>query len=288
MTACIEGRAYDPQFIHAEDGAFEIDILASSNTVEHGNPDGRPIMFAHGFGCDQSMWRYVWPEFADEQRVILFDHPGAGHTAVDEFSFDRYASLRGYADDVIEICDALDVTDIDFVGHSVSGMIGLLAAIDRPDLFNSLVLIGPSPRYLNDVDYVGGFDRADIESLLDAMDSNYLGWSSQMAPLIMANADRPELGEELEQTFCRADPTISRHFARVTFLSDNRDDLGRLTVPSLILQCSDDVIAPTAVGDYVHRHVPGSILVQLQATGHCPNLSAPAETAAAIQAFLAA
>ena len=264
-------------------------VLQRSNTVEPGNPTGRPIMFAHGFGCDQSMWRYVWPSFADDRRVILFDHPGAGHVSVEEFDFDRYRSLGGYARDVLDICDALDLQDVDFVGHSVSGMIGLLAGIERPDLFNSLVMVGPSPRYLNDDNgYVGGFEPADIEALLDSMDSNYLGWSGQMAPVIMGNRDRPELGDELADTFCRADPAISRHFAEVTFLSDNRDDLARLTVPSLIIQCSDDVIAPRSVGDYLHRNVPGSTLVQLNATGHCPNLSAPAETTAVIQAFLAA
>jgi sigma-B regulation protein RsbQ len=245
-------------------------------------------MFAHGFGCDQSMWRYVWPSFAHDRRVILFDHPGAGHVSVADFDFGRYRSLQGYARDVIEICDALALAGVDFVGHSVSAMIGLLAAVERPDLFRSLVLIGPSPRYLNDEGYVGGFELADVEALLDSMDSNYLGWSGQMAPLIMGNADRPELGDELAETFCRADPAISRHFAKVTFLSDNRDDLPRLTVPSLIMQCSDDVIAPAPVGDYVHRNLPGSTLVRLNATGHCPNLSAPAETTAAIQTFLAA
>jgi sigma-B regulation protein RsbQ len=265
-----------------------MNVLARSNTVEHGNPTGRPIMFAHGFGCDQSMWRYVWPAFEADRRIILFDHPGAGHVPVAEFNFDRYTSLHGFAADVIDICDALELTDVDFVGHSVSGMIGVLAAIERPDLFRSLVLIGPSPRYLNDEGYVGGFDRGDIESLLESMDSNYLGWSTQMAPVIMGNADRPELGDELAGSFCRADPAISRNFAKVTFLSDNRDDLGRLTVPSLVMQCSDDVIAPAVVGEYVHRELPGSTLVQLEATGHCPNLSAPAETTAVIQAYLAA
>jgi len=265
-----------------------MNVLERSNTVQLGNPAGQPIMFAHGFGCDQSMWRYVWPAFAAERRVILFDHPGAGHVSVEEFNFDRYTTLSGFADDVIDICDALELTGVDFVGHSVSGMIGVLAAIARPELFNALVLIGPSPCYLNDEGYTGGFDRADIESLLESMDSNYLGWSTQMAPVIMGNPERPELGDELATSFCRADPAIARNFAKVTFLSDNRDDLPRVTVPSLVVQCSDDVIAPLPVGDYVHRNLPGSTLVQLEATGHCPNLSAPAETTAVIQAYLAA
>ena len=243
-------------------------------------------MFAHGFGCDQAMWRFVWPSFEADHRVILFDFPGAGHVPTEEFDFDRYRSLRGYAADVIEIIDALGLTDVDYVGHSVSAMTGVLAAIQRPELFHSLVLIGPSACYLNDGDYAGGFSREDIESLLDSMDSNYLGWSSQMAPVIMGNADRPELADELETTFCRADPTISKHFARVTFLSDNREDLARLAVPSVILQCSNDVIAPPFVGGYVHRHLAGSSFVQLSANGHCPNLSAPEETVSAIKTYL--
>jgi sigma-B regulation protein RsbQ len=173
-----------------------------------------------------------------------------------------------------------------FVGHSVSAMIGVLAAIRDPQRFKALVLVGPSPRYIDDAGYVGGFSREDIEGLLGSLDSNYLGWSSTMAPVIMGNADRPELGQELTNSFCRADPEIAAHFARVTFFSDNRQDLGRVRTPSLILQCSDDVIAPNAVGDYVHRHMPHSQLVVMTATGHCPNLSAPDETSAAIKQFL--
>jgi sigma-B regulation protein RsbQ len=256
------------------------------NVVEHGPRDGRPMIFAHGFGCDQSMWRHVWPAFAGDHRVIVFDHVGFGGSDASAFDRGRYASLQGYADDVLEICRELSLEDVVFVGHSVSAMIGVLAAACEPELFGALVLIGPSPRYVDDGDYVGGFTRADIDGLLDSMDSNYMGWSERIAPVIMGNPDRPELGNELTGSFCRADPEIARHFARVTFLSDNRADLARVATPSLVLQCADDVIAPDVVGSYVHGHLPSSRLVKLRATGHCPNLSAPQETAAAIRAFL--
>jgi sigma-B regulation protein RsbQ len=258
-----------------------------NNVVEHGRAEGRPMIFAHGFGCDSNMWRFVWPEFADEHRIVLFDHVGMGGADASAFDRERHASLEGYAEDVLDICRELDLRDVIFVGHSVSAMIGVLAAAAEPDRFDRLVLIGPSPRYVDDDEgYVGGFTREDIDGLLESMDSNYLGWSSAMAPVIMGNDDRPELGEELTNSFCRADPDIARHFARVTFLSDNRADLAGMRTPSLVLQCSDDAIAPEVVGSYVAERLPDSRLVQLDATGHCPNLSAPEETVAAIRAFL--
>ena len=244
------------------------------------------MLFAHGFGCDQNMWRYVAPAFADRYQVVLFDHVGAGSTDPTSYDPERHDSLQGYAEDVVEICDALGLRDVVFVGHSVSAMIGVLAHVARPDLFAALVLVGPSPRYINDEGYVGGFDRPDIEELLGSLESNYLGWSSAMAPVIIGNGDRPELGQELTASFCRTDPEIARQFARVTFLSDNRKDLGAVSVPTLVLQCRDDVIAPMEVGGYVHDAIPGSVLTVLEATGHCPNLSAPDETTAAIEAFL--
>ena len=262
--------------------------LARNNVTVHGRADGRPMMFAHGFGCDQNMWRHVWPAFEDDFRIVLLDHVGAGGSDIAAFDRERYSSLRGYADDIVQISRELDLRDIVFVGHSVSAMIGVLAATAEPDRFGSLVLIGPSPRYIDDGDYRGGFSEADIEGLLDSMDSNYLGWSSAMAPVIMGNDDRPELGEELTNSFCRSDPDIARQFARVTFLSDNRADLARVQTPCLVLQCSDDPIAPEAVGRYVAAGLPHSRFVQLAATGHCPNLSAPQETIEAITSFLAA
>jgi sigma-B regulation protein RsbQ len=263
-----------------------VTVVARNNVFEHGPRAGQPMLFAHGFGCDQNMWRHVWPAFADRYRVVLFDHVGAGGSDVTAFNRDRYASLQGYADDVLEICDELGLTDVIFVGHSVSAMMGVLAAAGEPERFSRLVLVGPSPRYIDDGGYVGGFTREDIDGLLESLDSNDLGWSSAMAPVIMGNADRPQLAGELETSFCRADPEIAAHFARTTFLSDNRDDLGRVSTPSLVLQCARDAIAPEAVGRYVHESLPGSVFVQMQATGHCPNLSAPEETIAAIQNFL--
>lgn len=261
-------------------------VAGRNNVQVSGNPEGRPMLFAHGFGCDQNMWRFVAPAFAGDHRIVLFDHVGFGGSDLAAWDPEKYEHLSGYAADVIEICDELELTDVVFVGHSVSSMIGVLAAARRPELFGALVLVGPSPRYINDDGYVGGFDAPDIDELLAALDSNYLGWSAQMAPVIMGNAERPELGSELTASFCRTDPEIARHFARVTFTSDNRDDLDAVTTPTLVLQCSNDVIAPDSVGRYVHEHIAGSTLTHLAATGHCPNLSAPEETVAAIRAFL--
>ena len=260
-------------------------ILRRHNVKVFGQ--GRQAMvFAHGFGCDQNMWRFITPAFENDYRIVLFDHIGHGQSDSTAFQPSRYSTLDGYANDVLDICRVLALQGAIFVGHSVSAMIGALAAIREPERFDKLIMIGPSPRYINEGDYVGGFSQADIEGLLDFLDSNYLGWSSTMAPTIMGNPDRPALGEELTNSFCRTDPEIAKHFARVTFLSDNRSDLPRLKIKSLILQCSEDVIAPMSVGEYVHRQLPGSRLVVMKATGHCPNLSAPEETIAAMQAFL--
>src|SRR5215212_5343363 len=262
------------------------EVLVRNNVTVSGNPSGRPMVFAHGFGCDQNMWRFVVPGFEDRYRTVLFDYVGAGASDLAAYDPERYATLQGYAADVMEICEALDLTDVVFVGHSVSSMVGVLAAAAAPERFGALVLIGPSPRYIDDGDYVGGFTEEDIAGLLVSLDSNYLGWSSAMAPVIMGNPDRPELGAELTASFCRTDPEIQKRFARVTFLSDNRVDLAKVEVPALVLQCSDDVIAPDAVGEYVHRNLRESQLVRLQASGHCPNLSAPEETIAVIASFL--
>jgi sigma-B regulation protein RsbQ len=263
-------------------------VLQRHNIKVSGREDGQAIVFAHGFGCDQNMWRFVAPAFQDEYRIVLFDHVGSGGSDLSAYNRGRYDSLQGYARDVLEICRELDLKDAVFVGHSVSAMIGVLAAVEEPGTFESLILVGPSPRYINDGDYTGGFTQEDIEGLLESLDSNYLGWSSAMAPVIMGNPERPELGSELTNSFCRTDPTIAKHFARVTFLSDNRADLSKVAARTLVLQCSEDVIAPQCVGEYVNERIPGSELVLMQATGHCPNLSAPDETIAAIQAFLRA
>ena len=262
-------------------------VLTRNCVTVSGVPSGRPMVFAHGFGCDQAMWRFVAPDFEVDHLVVLFDHVGAGRSDLSAYDPGKYGSLRGYASDIVEICRALDLRDVVFVGHSVSAMIGVLALQEAPELFGALVMVGPNPRYVNEGDYVGGFSRADIAELLDALDSNHLGWSAQLAPVIMGNPERPELTEELTNSFCRTDPDIARQFARVTFLSDNRADLPAVAVPTLVLQCSEDVIAPEVVGRYVHAAVPGSTFTQLRAVGHVPHLSAPEETTAAIRAFLA-
>ena len=262
--------------------------IRQRNNVKVFGRGTQPMIFAHGFGCDQNMWRFITPAFEDEYRIVLFDHVGAGQSDLRAYSRQKYATLDGYATDLLEICAAEGLEHAVFVGHSVSSVIGILAANREPERFAHLILVGPSPRYIDDEAYVGGFGRADIESLLEFLDSNHMGWSSTMAPVIMGNPDRPELAAELTTSFCRTDPAIARHFARVTFLSDNRNDLPKVTTPSLVLQCSDDAIAPIAVGEYVHAQMPGSRLVVLNATGHCPNLSAPEETIAAMKAYLKA
>jgi sigma-B regulation protein RsbQ len=245
------------------------------------------MVFAHGFGCDHNMWRYVAPAFESGFRTVLFDHIGAGGSDLGAYDPAKYASLEGYADDVVVLCRELGVRQGIYVGHSVSAMIGILAAKRAPELFEKLVLVGPSPRYIDDAEgYVGGFSEAQIHELLEFLDSNHMGWSQAMAPVIMGNAERPELGEELTNSFCRTDPEIAKAFARATFLSDNRADLVDVPGQVLVLQCSEDVIAPQCVGEFVHRSIPGSQLVILEATGHCPNLSAPEETIAAIRAFV--
>jgi len=244
------------------------------------------MMFAHGFGCDQNMWRYVAPAFERDFRTIVFDYVGAGGSDLAAYDAEKYSTLDGYADDIVALARALDIKGGVFVGHSVSAMIGLIAARRAPELFSDLVLVGPSPRYIDDGDYAGGFTREQIMELLEFLDSNHMGWSQAMAPVIMGNADRPELGEELINSFCRTDPEIAKRFARTTFLSDNRADLGAVDARVLVMQCREDVIAPVSVGEFVHRALPGSEYVLLDATGHCPNLSAPEETIAAIRAFV--
>jgi sigma-B regulation protein RsbQ len=261
-------------------------VVDRFNVTMSGRPDGQPMVFAHGFGCDQHMWRHVAPRFEDEFRVVLFDHIGAGGSDLGAYDSGHYVSLGAYAEDVLTICRELGLDSVIFVGHSVSAMIGVLAAAAEPERFAKLVLVGPSPRYIDDGPYVGGFSEPDIAELLDSLESNYLGWSSAIAPVIMGNAERPELGEELTESFCRTDPQIARQFARVTFLSDNRADLAKVATPTLVLQSRQDVIAPVAVGEYVAAAIADSKLVVLDATGHCPNLSAPDVTAAAIADFV--
>jgi len=246
----------------------------------------RTMIFAHGFGCDQNMWRFVAPAFEARFRTVLFDYVGSGGSDLSAYDADKYSSIDGYADDVIQLARELGITGGIFVGHSVSAMICVVASRRAPELFSALVLVGPSPCYIDDADYTGGFTRDQITELMEFLDSNHMGWSQAMAPVIMGNADRPELGDELTASFCRTDPEIAKQFARVTFLSDSRADLGPIDARVLILQSREDVIAPQVVGEYVHHAIPGSEFVMLDSTGHCPNLSAPDATIAAIKAFV--
>jgi sigma-B regulation protein RsbQ len=261
-------------------------VLKRNNVRVSGDPSGRPIVFAHGFGCSQEMWRFVAPQFEAEHRVILFDYVGAGGSDLSAYDPGKYDSLNGYAADVLEILEALDLDDVVFVGHSVSSMIGVTAAVQDPSRFGALVLVGPSARYVSTNDYVGAFSQTDIDGLLDSLDANYLGWSSTMAPVIMGNANRPELGQELEDSFCRIDPAVASQFARVTFLSDSRRDLPLVPTPTLVLQCSSDAIAPLEVGAFVADQIPNSTMVVLTATGHLPHLSDPESVVREIRTFL--
>ena len=264
-------------------------VIHRNNVTVSGRVDGPVMMFAHGYGCDQDMWRRLLPYFADDYRLVLFDHVGAGHSDVNAYDREKYGSLDGYAADLLEICASLDLEDVILVAHSVSAMIAVIAATQEPERFSRLILVAPSPRYTNDPaeGYVGGFSQEDIEGLLASLDSNYFAWAEALAPMAMANPETPELAEELRSSFCRTNPSIARHFARVTFLSDSRQVLGEVLTDSLVLQCSDDLLAPPEVGTYVHQHLEHSSLVHLQATGHCPHVSAPQATADAILQYLA-
>ena len=244
------------------------------------------LFFAHGFGCDQNMWRLLEPEYRQRFRTVLFDLVGSGESDLAAFDRDKYATLEGHAADLTEIVKEYGSGPAVFIGHSVSAMIGALADLAEPGLFAAHVMVAPSPCYINDGDYIGGFERADIDSLLATLESNYLGWSSTMAPAIMGSAEQPELGVELTNSFCRTDPEIAKHFARVTFLSDHRRVIEQLQTPSLILQCDDDLIAPLAVGAYMHKAMPNSVLTVIDNVGHCPHLSQPSASHNAITSFL--
>ena len=248
----------------------------------------QPMLLAHGFGCDQQMWRFVAPAFASSHRVVTFDHIGCGRSDLRAYDPDRHVSLQGYADDVVALMEAMDLREVVLVGHSVSAMIGVLAAIRCPERFARLVLVGPSPRYLNDpaTGYHGGFERADIDGLIDMMDGNQMGWADFLAPVVVGAGQPQAFTDELKASFCAADPYINRRFAMATFLGDNRADLPQVRVPSLILQCADDAIAPPAVGQYLLDHLPNSRLQMLDVAGHCPHLTHPALTIAAIRGYL--
>jgi sigma-B regulation protein RsbQ len=264
------------------------DTVVRRNNVSISGRGSQPMLFAHGFGCDKNMWRFMAPAFEAGYKVITFDYVGSGRSDLRQYNPERYSNLNGYAQDVLDICRELDLRDVLFVGHSVSAMIGVLAALKAPAVFAALIHIGPSPCYIDHPPgYRGGFKRSDIEELLETMQQNYIGWANFLAPAIMKNPERPELSAELTQSFCSTDPVIARRFAEATFFSDNRADLEKVRTPSLILQCSEDMIAPPEVGEYMRRHTPMSTFRQLRATGHCPHMSAPEETILAVKQYLA-
>ncbi|QCR21905.1 alpha/beta fold hydrolase [Pontibacter sp. SGAir0037] len=262
-----------------------MDVLERNNVRVFGRGE-QPMLFAHGFGCDQKMWRFITPAFLDRYKIILFDHVGSGNSAKSAYHKEKYDSLKGYATDILDICQELALENVVFVGHSVGAMMGILSAIQEPAVFKDLILVGPSPCYINDEDYTGGFTRSDVEAMLGFMEKDYEGWAETFASFIMGNPGHPSLSEELANSFCNTNPEIARHFAEVSFLSDNRADLVKVQPPSLILQCFNDMIAPDEVGEYMHQNLKNSTLVKMKATGHCPNLSAPLETIAAIDRYL--
>lgn len=270
----------------SEISAHAAALVRRSHITFHGRGQ-QPMLFAHGFGCDQQMWRFVAPAFEDTHRVILFDHIGCGQSDTSAWDPVRHRDLSGYAADIVDIVEGLDLREVVFVGHSVSSMIGVLAATRAAERFSRLVLVGPSPRYLNDPpDYFGGFERPDIEALAAQMEQNMVGWADYLAPVVMGEASPPELTHELKASFCTADPVIARQFAIATFLGDNRADLPALSVPALVLQVEHDSIAPRAVGEYVHQHLKASQYRMLPTTGHCPHMTHPRETIEAIRAYL--
>jgi sigma-B regulation protein RsbQ len=261
--------------------------IKTRNNLKCSGQGDRTLVFVHGFGCDQSMWRFVVPAFEANYKIVLFDLVGSGKSDRAAFDLKRYETLEGYAQDILDVAETLDLTHAILIGHSVSAMLGILAAIREPRRFSHLILVAPSPRYINDPpDYYGGFDRADIDEMLDLMDKNYMGWASFLAPMVMQNPDHPELVQELEMSFCSTDPLTARTFAQATFYADNRQDLAKVPVPCLILQCAEDAISPCEVGAYMQTQLPDSTLVALQATGHCPHLSHPEEVITVIRQYL--
>ncbi|WP_194973878.1 alpha/beta fold hydrolase [Aquiflexum lacus] len=260
--------------------------LIKRNNIKIYGKGSQPIVFAHGYGCDQNMWRFITPAFEKDYQIILFDHVGSGKSDANAYDFEKYSSLKGYANDLVEICTELNLQRVIFVGHSVSSMIGALADVERPELFEKLIFIGPSPSYINENGYFGGFSKEDIDELIETLESNYLGWSSFITPVIIGNPEKPEYSEELRNSFCSMNPEIAKHFAKVTFLGDNREDLPKVSTPALIIQCHPDVIAPVQVGEFVHNQMPLSKYELLDTPGHCPHLTAPEQVIDSIQTYL--
>jgi sigma-B regulation protein RsbQ len=264
------------------------DVLTRNNVRVLGT-GARALVFAQGFGFDLHTWRHVAPAFADDYRIVLFDYVGAGGSDLAAYDASRYRTLDGYASDLLDVCAALDLESVTVVGHSVSAMIAVLASVREPARFHRLVLVCPSPCYRNDPPhYHGGFEREQLDELLELMDHDRDGFARYLAPVVAQNPERPELAEEIRTNFSVADPWILRRFAEPTFLSDNRPEIARVTVPTLILQSAADPIAPPEVGVYLHQHLAGSTLHVLRTTGHAPHLSDPAELVAAIRQYLRA
>lgn len=263
-----------------------VDVLSRNNVNVLGRGD-QVIVFGHGLACDQRVWNNIISDFTDDYKVVLYDYVGAGNSDLSFFNLDRYSSLSGYALDLMEILESLNVKDVIFVGHSVSAMVGVLASIKKPDLFSKLILVGSSPRYLNSADaYIGGFEQSDIDELIDLMEVNFNGWATLAASMFMNNPDRLALSENLSKAFKKEDAVIVKNFAEVVFLSDHRKDLPQVSVPSLIMQCSEDSIVPLETAKYLHKNLKGSELVVMKATGHYPQLSYPKETVEVIKDYL--
>jgi len=250
-------------------------VVARNNVTINGS-GSTVLMLAHGFGCDQNMWRHLLPYFDEQYTVILFDYVGCGASDYSAYDKDRYSSLTGYAQDVLEICEALSLKDVTFIGHSVSSMIGMHAAIQSPHIFSKLAMICPSPCFLNfPPEYEGGFDKEDLEELINLMDKNYVGWANYLAPLVMGQATDAALTQELETSFCSTDPKYAKPFAKATFFSDDRAMLAKLSLPTLILQSKHDNLASTAVGEYMAQFIPNSQLEVVDAHGHCLHMTNP-------------
>ena len=261
------------------------EVLERNNVTVFGNGT-TTLLFAHGFGCDQTMWRFLTPQFQDNYKIVLFDYVGSGKSDLSFYDIDRYSSFNGYAQDIIDVCNALSLKNVVLVAHSVSCMIDVIASLNQPDIFKSMVLIAPSARYINDTNYTGGFELREMDDVIETMESNFAGWANFLAPIIMKNADRPHLTTELEESFCTNDKEVNKRFARLTFYTDNRADLLKVNVPTLILQCSEDAIAPESAGLFIYENITGSRYIKMQAIGHCPHMSYPNETAKEIQEYL--
>jgi sigma-B regulation protein RsbQ len=278
---------FEDHFVLFEKGykIMSENILKRSNVKVIGKGD-QPMLFIHGFGCDQNMWRFVTPAFEERYKIILIDLVGCGKSDDSAYDPEKYDTLQGHVNDVLEICSLLALKNIILVGHSISANISLLSSISNNKIFEKLIFVCPSPKFLNEDGYTGGFDQKDIDGLIDAIESNYLGWSKAIAPVIMSNVERPELSNELEESFCSNNPEIAIHFAKVTFLCDNRNDLAKVKTKTLVLQSKTDNLAAVSVGEYVHDNIKNSVFKVLETNGHCPHLSHPNETILAIKEFL--